>query len=72
MSPTFHYHWQQSARREGFVIRYAFIKEIYYDYMAYCSEAAGVSQLRVVDGILYYQGPQRGEEKTAGKDRNLE
>lgn len=38
-----HYHWQQSTRRKGFVIRYAFIKEMYYDYMAYCSKTAGVS-----------------------------
>lgn len=53
VSPTCHYHWQQSARREVFVIRYAFIKDMYYDYMAYCTKTAGVSRLHVVDGILY-------------------
>lgn len=46
-----HYHWQQS-RREGFVIRCAIIKEMYYDNMAHCSRAAGMSQLRAVDGIF--------------------
>lgn len=53
ISPLCHYHWQQSTWRQGFVIRYPFIKEIYYDYVPYGSTAARVSRLYVADGILY-------------------
>lgn len=52
VSPTCHYRWQRSTQRDGFVIRYAFIKETYYDYMADCSITARVSRLGVVGSVF--------------------
>lgn len=43
VSPTCHYHWRRSAQCEVFIIRCVFIKEIYNDYMAYCTKTADMS-----------------------------